>query len=531
MKLKSLLFISGLAVSVLSHAQSPSGSQGRGCATPVPPQQWDAWFNSLVSQRETAMSTDKTVSNFTIPVIVHVIHGGQPVGFYPNLSNAQVNSQLNVLNADFSGTGYNVNTVPGYFSPYVANTNITFLPAQLDPNGNPLQEAGIDRVNWNSICSTCNPNGPSSSPAFQSFFDANIKPVTIWDPTRYLNIWVSDLKPGVDLLGYASFPIGTGLPGLFNGNGGSSNDGVWVKANAYGNIGSLDPVYNKGRTATHELGHWLGLRHIWGDSNCGDDFCGDTPTQQSYNMGCPGPKVSCANGPNGEMYMNFMDYCDDPCLYMFTNNQTTRMQTAMTFGTYRKDLTASSATLCNLPAQSPQAAFVTDMQTCVDSVVVTTNQSQGMPGPTYTWSAVPPSGVTFVPNEWAANPAIKFSQPGAFMISVTAANSAGSDTYGSAINVVDCADAVGLGAFMAPEARVTLFPNPATGEITVRLGSKQPHFAVNIHNSLGQLVMAGNYEGPAAEAQLDLQSLPEGIYTVSVESSAGRSVSRLVISR
>src|SRR6185503_7844831 len=99
----------------------------------------------------------------------------------------------------------------------------------------------------------------------------------------------------------------------------SSTDGVVIDDNAFGSTGTVQAPYNKGRTATHEVGHWLNLRHIWGDANCGDDFVNDTPTQQTSNVGCPNyPHVTCGNGTNGDMFVNYMDYVNDACMAMFS---------------------------------------------------------------------------------------------------------------------------------------------------------------------------------------------------------------------
>lgn len=338
-----LLFLPVLAL----NSQNP---RKRVCHSPVPPPEWDQWFNGLVQKQRETQSTDRSATtSYTIPVIVHVIHSGEPTGTYPNISREQILSQIDILNADFSGNGFNSTNVPWPFQASKANCNIVFSMAELDPDGNELPEAGIERINWKDIGMNANPYRPFSSSGFQVFFDDSIKPATIWDPRRYFNIWLSDRRATLDLLGYSTFPVGANLQGIFNGNGDETNDGVYIWPKAFGNVGVLDPDFNLGRTATHEIGHWLGLRHIWGDSNCGDDYCEDTPPQQTSNFNCPVfPKVSCG-GPNGDMFMNFMDYCDDGCLVMFTWNQLQRMQTAMEFGTFRKELTASSLTVCNVP--------------------------------------------------------------------------------------------------------------------------------------------------------------------------------------
>ena len=139
----------------------------------------------------------------------------------------------------------------------------------------------------------------------------------VWDSKRYLNIWVCNISGST--LGFAQFPGGPEL-----------TDGVVVDYKYFGSLGTATYPYHLGRTLTHEVGHWLNLRHIWGDSYCGNDFVDDTPTQASSNSGCPTfPSLSCDNGPNGDMFMNYMDYCHDDCLVMFTSGQKNRMIAAL----------------------------------------------------------------------------------------------------------------------------------------------------------------------------------------------------------
>jgi hypothetical protein len=153
-----------------------------------------------------------------------------------------------------------------------------------------------------------------------------------WPADKYLNLWVCNLGGG--LLGYAQFP-----------GGNASTDGVVILYSAFGNTGVVNPPYNKGRTATHEIGHWLNLRHIWGDDNgacSGSDLVGDTPNQGNYNFGCPSfPHISCSNGPNGDMFMNYMDYTDDACMYMFSNGQRDRSSAVLQPGGARYSVTQS----------------------------------------------------------------------------------------------------------------------------------------------------------------------------------------------
>lgn len=304
----------------------------RTCGSGNPGPEFEQW----IQEKMAAMQNSKTASVvYNIPVIVHVIHNGEAVGSGTNISVAQIQSQIDVLNEDFRKLNADNSNVPAVWTSTSADCEINFCLATIDPNGNTLPTPGINRINRNTM-------GWNTPPYSMSYVDNTIKPVTIWDPNDYLNIWVMNLSGG--LLGYATFPAGSTLTGLSAPYGGPTNDGVVILYDAFGRTGNVSAPYNLGRTATHEVGHWLGLRHIWGDSSCGNDYCSDTPTQQTSNYGCPsGVQVSCSNGPNGDMWMNYMDYTNDACMYMFTNNQKARIQTCMANGTYRSTLNSSPA--------------------------------------------------------------------------------------------------------------------------------------------------------------------------------------------
>ncbi len=246
-------------------------------------------------------SANKGATVITIPVVVHVVYNTAA----QNISDAQVQSQIDVLNEDFRKLNADVNLTPGVFSGLTADCQIQFCLAQRDPNG--LATNGIHRVSTTSASFSSNDN---IKRAVNGGADA-------WNSTQYLNLWSGNLSGG--LLGYAQFPGGT-----------ASTDGVVILFSAFGRVGTVNAPYNKGRTATHEVGHWLNLRHIWGDANCGSDLVNDTPTSQTSNFGCPSfPHVTCSNGPNGDMFMNYMDYTDDACMFMFTTGQSSRMNAAI----------------------------------------------------------------------------------------------------------------------------------------------------------------------------------------------------------
>lgn len=352
---KTLPSVPVSAIEASSSLPEISAAIQRQCGTPIPNEKWDNWFNEQVELFKANLKTGKTQATpYRIPIIVHVIHGGEAIGVYPNISAAQINSQIRVLNADFAGTGLSVGNYAstGFSSSVpIANCDISFCAATIDPNGNPLAEPGIERISyiskgWTDPAS----NSLNSSASFQNYVNTTMKPGSIWDPNRYLNIWISDVNPTVGLLGFATFPANTGLSGINSFTGTASTDGVWNWSKAYGDIGTLSAPYNRGRTATHEIGHWLGLRHIWGDGNCVTDFCNDTPPASGQNLNCPtypNRANSCGGqNPLGEMFMNFMDYTDDVCMYMFTNDQKARMQTAMQLGQFRANLQNNVNTVC-----------------------------------------------------------------------------------------------------------------------------------------------------------------------------------------
>lgn len=433
----------------------------KGCATVVPDAQWESQFQQLIAQTQADMANNKVSANYTIPVVIHIIASSvTAVGTYPNISNAQATSQIAVLNNDFAGTGFNAGNYPATaFTSYataaglpaankdangrpkISNFNINFCLATIDENGNTMATPGIDRVAYQTFSLTAgitdkNPAGStngSSINAFMDYMNNLAKPQTIWDPTKYLNIWVTDVPSALTgLLGFATFPAGSGLTGLPGGTGTATTDGLWCWGRAFGTTGTLQPGVNRGRTSTHEIGHWLGMRHIWGDGTCATDYCLDTPPAASDNAGSPtypynansctspsGTNNGTPNGANGEMFMNFMDYTDDVAMYMFTEDQRTRAQTAMANGTYRKFLGTHG--LCSVGSATPAtAAFTMTNSACNGLAVSVSNNSAGNPTPTYTWSASPATGVVFSPNANSASPTITFNNNGSYVITLSA---------------------------------------------------------------------------------------------------------------
>ncbi len=256
---------------------------------------------------------------YRIPVVVHVIHNGEQVGFGPNISYEQVLSQIEVLNEDF-GREFGTNGFND--DPLGVDTGIEFYLAKYDPDGNLLDEPGIDRIDGGQ--------DSWSIRIFQNQIENELKPETIWDPERYFNIWTVNFGGfvGRALLGYAQFPDMSGLNGLDENEGSALTDGVVVGYRYFGssekgNFPDLSAPYDLGRTTTHEVGHWLGLRHIWGDGDCSfDDYVEDTPLAAEATEGCPETLFSCGVE---SMIENYMDYTNDRCMNIFTAGQLDRM--------------------------------------------------------------------------------------------------------------------------------------------------------------------------------------------------------------
>lgn len=327
-------------------------------------EEFEAWIAPIIEQYKAVQETGSQSGGIiTIPVVVHVIHSGQPVGTAPNITDAQVISQITVMNNDFrrlAGTpGFNSN-------PVGADTQVQFALAKVDPDGNPTN--GINRVN---LCET------SWSTAD---INATVKPTTIWDPNSYMNMWSVNFSDAT-LLGYAQFPIGSGLQGLPS-TGAAFTDGVVANYSTFGSINYSDGTfllnapYNEGRTMTHEVGHFLGLRHIWGDGDCTvDDFCADTPNAGASNFGCPTGTNSCTGvtNPGNDMIENYMDYTDDACMNIYTVNQKDRITAVMNNSPRRSTLKTSTKDL-------PIELFANDAQIYLE--------------PTCAGSANCPNGVT-----------------------------------------------------------------------------------------------------------------------------------------
>lgn len=356
-----------------------------------------------------------------IPVVFHVIHDGGS----ENITKQQIISQLDSLNKDFRRMNADTVDTPEAFDSVAADCRIEFRFANFDPEGKCTD--GIVRVQSPRTEGASNQNG--------------VKELSFWGCQNYLNIWVVrnigvETNIGGEVIGYAQFPLG----------GSCSTDGVVLNHAFTGNIHSPNGttvITARGRTATHEVGHWLGLRHIWGDSDCGNDFIADTPIHKEANFGCYAwPKLNdCVGGDSirGEMFMNYMDYTNDDCMDMFTKGQKAVMDWTLEgpadsipgllgFREHLWSLENLQATgVLNNPPQEcmPTAAFFANRQMiCEGSTVTFTDNSFNGTVDTRQWTLEGANNTS----PTTANPTATYATPGIYDASITVNNANGSST-------------------------------------------------------------------------------------------------------
>lgn len=339
----------------------------RKCATPILDESFESWIADKIQKQQQFANERKAAIVYTIPVIFHIIHTGQAVGTGANLTAARITQQINTLNADYRklNTDLSTHLTQPSFVAVAADCEINFCLAKVSPTGAILTEPGIDRF-------TAASKGWTNPPytASNTYLENTVKAGSIWNPTKYFNVWITELNGGV--LGYAQFPTvtaGTTPIGDIAGFGGSATtDGVVVDYKYTGQSGATGGPYNLGRTLTHETGHWLGLRHIWGDdgSACsGSDYVADTPNQADENYTCPTTNGSvrtdaCSPSSPGVLYQNYMDYSDDRCMVMFTANQKARMQSVMANCVRRNSLNTS--TVCSIPSGINETSSISEVE-------------------------------------------------------------------------------------------------------------------------------------------------------------------------
>ncbi len=430
----------------------------------------------------------------TIPVVVHVVYNTAA----ENVTDAQILSQIDVLNEDFRKANADTASTLAVFAPLAADLGLEFCLATVDPAGAPT--TGILRT--------------ATAKSSFSPIDDDVKTAATggsdpWPSGDYLNLWVCDIGSilGGEVLGYATFPGGP-----------AALDGVVVDYTAFGRqTGSATPPYDLGRATTHEVGHWLNLRHTWG--NCSfffccsvDDLVADTPDSDGPNNGCPLGATSCGSL---DMVQNFMDYSDDDCSTLFTLGQEARARALFAPGGPRESLLSSAgcgaAPACAVPA-NPQTAV-----TGPTSATVSWDPVPGAVGYTLQGREVG-GGVQTVAVSGTSRGFGIFSPGGNYQWRVQANCAASSSLY------------TGVQAFTTPLSReghgpaATLLPNPATDRVRLDPGPLPADWTV--HDAAGRRVAAGHATGPV---DLDLSGWSAGVYVVSVSGSGTVDRLRLLV--
>ncbi|MBS1683491.1 MAG: T9SS type A sorting domain-containing protein [Bacteroidetes bacterium] len=448
-------------------------------------------------------------SIITIPVVVHVVYSTAD----QNISDAQIQSQIDVLNADYNQSNSNWSSTPPVFQSVSGSMGIQFCLARRDPAGNATN--GIVRT---STAATIFSTSNTVKYTAQGGDDA-------WPAASYLNLWVCNL--GNALLGYAQFP-----------GGASETDGVVINYTAFGNTGTVLTPYDKGRTATHEIGHWMNLYHIWGNTSgdcSGTDHVDDTPPQYSENFGCPSfPHVSCTNAPDGDMFMNFMDYTDDACMTMFTAGQALRAQALFATGGARASIASSAG--CVPPASGTAACSAPDALT---SGIVAS------PTDTIQWSAV--SGATSYILEYRPSASSQWANattsapakyltglvPGTtYQYHVSAVCPTGSSAYSAIRSFTTQGSSTGI-SDMGVQIEYTIYPNPTHGKFQLMISASDPvdKISVRITDMLGHTVHDEDFThiNGLYSYQIDLTGVATGVYNVSISDGVRTEVRKVIV--
>jgi PKD repeat protein len=435
-----------------------------------------------IAQLRSQNKNGRTLSTLiNIPIIVHVVHNGEAIGSGMNISQAQVQAQIAVLNEDYrkkAGTpGFNSN-------PVGADIEIEFCLSPVDQNGNAMSEPGIHRYNG------------GRTDWSRDAIENQLKPQTFWNPNLFYNIWTLKFDAASsNILGYAQFPDQSGLSGLQEIGGPASTDGVVIRYNSFGSADKgtfpvMQAPYNKGRTLSHETGHWLGLRHIWGDGVCADDFVSDTPPASGPSSGCPVGRISCG-GVN--MVQNYMDYSEDACMNIFTEGQKLRMRAVMDISPRRKSLL--QANLCSpVVADIPTPNFMVDKLDCVllGSSVTFTDLSTNFPTE---WHWEFEGGDPNTSTE--RNPKVTYNTPGTFKVTLTVKNSKGTSTplvIDDYIKISEEGLCAGFTNFL-PAYTPSVLPlsafGPYTGFLTGNNSTNSPAFSEFFLNNCGYKYISG----------------------------------------
>jgi hypothetical protein len=493
---KRLLFCFLLFLSAGAWAQPTQPLPGRGCGTNQIREQLIRQSPELrlkmerIRKQVEAFQSQKKLARLhqpviQIPIVFHVLYNSPE----QNISDAQILSQLQVLNEDYRRRNADTSQINAPFKKLAADSNIQFCLATLDPNGQPT--SGITRTQTTQTSFSMNDAIKFTSRGGR---DA-------WNTDKYLNIWVGNMASNT--LGYAQYPGGP-----------ASIDGVVLHYRTIGRF-PVNPnekyVYNQGRTATHEIGHYLGLDHIWGDkeSSCDDsDGIADTPPQEDANAGCPRGQVSSCNNSalGGDMYQNYMDYTDDACMHLFTRDQSAYMYDLI--ATSRPGLLTSA--VCPYPLQADFSA--SDSVIVAGTSITFTDNSIGLKatGRQWTFAGGTPGSAS------VQNPVVRYDQPGTYAVSLT-------------VHAGNFHDTRAKEAYILVTPRHPLiYPNPAQEWFDMQIPADFELTAIELLNPVGQVVVSWKTEQKTG--RLSLAGIAAGLYYVRLIQKNGQvSTSKLVV--
>lgn len=585
-------------------SKGQTNNPGDNCGSKGPSREWQTEFQKLVDDYQAKRTAGKAQQTYVIPVIFHIIHGGEPVGVFPNVPQSMATDQIVTMNNDFAGSGFyaanhpatafaawaaTANVSPASLNANggvaVANCGIEFCLATKDTNGNLLAEPGIQRYNYNAM-GWPNPSANSFSTlaTFSALYDYTVKPQTIWDPTKYLNVWVGMSNGALGIGGYAYYPDLSTLNGLQPASeiATPTNDGIYCHTYQFGYLQHV---------MAHEAGHYLGLIHTWGDDYCGSDYCNDTPPEAQPTFGSPSYPFgvnACGSSGNGVMFMNYMDYANNNAMYMFSTDQANRIQTAMANSPNRKFL--GTHNLCSVDYGPAFTFFDMPNSGCTGKAFKLDNFSLGWPAPySFTWTA---SGGTFIPGPQVLSPNIQFDTPGIYTITLATTNGtvgvytetisitspgiifssmseticpgqaasftvdgvtnftwqpgsvvssmvsftpAASQTYtcfaeeingcrtNSVVEVVVAA-CTGLDVYQADQLEFTIYPNPAKSRLNLVINNfRNQEFSLHITDALGRVVYMKQLDLSSGKQQLemDVAAFDPGIYSIRLTTQDG----------
>ena len=491
-----VFFISlvSLPYSILAQQAAPSGR----CATNEVTQQLQKRIPGMAAQQQKvkrqaqAYQQQKKLARLqqpviVVPVVFHVVYRTSR----ENISTEQILSQLDVLNTDYRRQNADSAQTLPQFKSIAADTRIQFCLATRDPLGNTT--TGITRTR-----TTATSFDLDDAVKFSEFSGQDA-----WDSERYLNIWVCNLSS--ETLGYAQYPGGP-----------TGTDGVVLDYTTIGQppVNPFASDYNLGRTGTHEVGHWLGLQHIWGedDDSCTDsDDIADTPNQEDASNGCPtGTVTSCNNSlQGGDMYQNYLDYTDDACMNLFTQGQAEYMQSILS--TIRQNI-LTTAVVCSIPLTAD--FVVSDTIIVAGTTVQFEDASIGVQANQWNWTF---EGAN-VGSSNQQNPLVRYDQPGTYSVTFTASFNSVSD----AVTKTQYIRVTGTDAI--------LYPNPAEDELNIEAPANKELAQIQIINSIGQVILTQT--ATANFVTINLPAVASGLYTCRLWYKDGStSVKKLVITR